>query len=177
MIKKAAVFFDRDDTLIRNIPYLGDPAKVRLMPYAVKALEMLKTYEFELFIISNQSGVGRGLITEKQVHSVNAELLKKLGKTFFTDIYCCYAAPDTPEASCRKPSPAMVFQARDDYDLDLSRSFFVGNQLSDVLCAHNAGCRSVLIPTEPVTVKLVKALKLADHVAKNLLQAANLICS
>jgi desulfoferrodoxin len=144
-MSKPAVFFDRDDTLIRNVPYNGDPGKVELLPGAFKALNMLKKEGFELIIISNQSGVGRGLITPEDVDSVNREMIRQLGFAFFSAIYVCYAAPEQEDHNCRKPHPGMVWQARDECDLNLDASFFVGDKLSDILCGKNAGCRSVLI--------------------------------
>jgi len=173
-----AVFFDRDDTLMVNIPYLGDPSKVQVLPGVPEALARLEKEGFLLFVISNQSGVGRGLITREQVASVNAELDRKLGKPFFRGVYNCFAAPEDPYGSEeRKPSPAMVFQARDEHGLDLKRSFFVGDRLSDVECGRNAGCRSVLVLTGVghADADVEKARGLADFAAKDIAEAADWI--
>ncbi len=140
---KKAVFFDRDDTLIFNVPYNGNPDLVELMPGALDACRLLKAHGFELFIISNQSGVGRGCITEQQVDAVNQRVLQLFGEGIFTDVYCCYDTPDDPP-DCRKPSPKMIVQAAEDYQLDLPSSFMVGDKKSDVEAGINAGCHSIL---------------------------------
>ncbi|NBT89638.1 MAG: HAD-IIIA family hydrolase, partial [Verrucomicrobia bacterium] len=91
---KAAVFLDRDDTLIENIPYLGDPSQVRLMPGAAEACQTLHRAGFLLFIVSNQSGVGRGLITKEQVRAVDQRMESLLGKPgIISGYYHCFAAP------------------------------------------------------------------------------------
>jgi D-glycero-D-manno-heptose 1,7-bisphosphate phosphatase len=170
-----AVFFDRDDTIIRNIPYLGDPARVRLLPFAAEALRLIKSFSFDIFIVSNQSGVGRGLITEPQVEAVNREMERQLGESFFTGIYCCYDDPASPAEHCRKPSPAMIQRAASDFRVDLSRSFFVGDKLTDMLAGKNAGCRCVLIAPQESGTADREAAEKADFVARNLLEAARWI--
>lgn len=174
---KKAVFLDRDNTIIKNVPYLGNPSFVELLPYARRALRMLKKYGFELFIISNQSGVGRGFITKDQVRAVNREMERQLGDSFFSAIYCCYDDPDKPEENCRKPSAVMIQQARNDHKLDLQNSIVVGDKLIDVLAAKNAGCKSVLVLTGNDKAGQIEAKKYADYVAENLLKAAEWICT
>jgi D-glycero-D-manno-heptose 1,7-bisphosphate phosphatase len=168
---KPAVFFDRDDTLIRNVPYLGDPAQVRLLPGAAAALRDLQAAGFRLFIVSNQSGVGRGLITREQVQAVNDEMNRQLGELFFDGIYNCYAAPEDPYADERKPSPVLVQRAAAEHGLDLKRSFFVGDRLSDMRCGKNAGCRSVLVLTGIANQEQEDSRKEADFVAEDLARA------
>lgn len=141
---RKAVFFDRDDTLIKDVPYNADPDRVELLPGAQEACRRLKQIDYELFIISNQSGVRRGLITVEQVNAVNDRVLELLGKTLITDIYCCYDLPDDP-LDCRKPSPKMILRAASQYNIDLSRSFMIGDKLSDVQAGINAGCVTILI--------------------------------
>lgn len=174
---KKAVFFDRDNTIIKNIPYLGDPTKVELLPYAKQALNLLKRHGYELFIISNQSGVGRGLITKDQVHAVNKEMERQLGDSFFSGIYCCYDTPENPVENFRKPSPLILQQASEEHGLDLQKSFFVGDKYIDVLTGKNAGCQSVLVLIGYEEEGQAEATKSADFVAKNLLEAAKWICT
>jgi D-glycero-D-manno-heptose 1,7-bisphosphate phosphatase len=170
---KPAIFLDRDDTIIKNVPYLGDPSQVRILPGVPEALDHWEKAGFSLFIISNQSGVGRGLITKEQVLAVNDEMNRQLGKNFFAAIYNCYAAPEDPwSAEERKPSPGLVRKAILDHDLDLTRSFMVGDRLSDVQCGKNAGCRSVLVLTGDPGKEQDEAKRVADFIADGLLQAA-----
>jgi D-glycero-D-manno-heptose 1,7-bisphosphate phosphatase len=175
-----AVFFDRDDTLIYNIPYLGDPAKVTLLPKASDALQFLKKHGFILILISNQSGVGRGVINPSQVEKVENELDKQLGETFFAGKYHCFDHPDNPIHNCRKPSPFMLFAAQKDHHIDLSKSFMVGNKLSDVQAGSNAGCKSILFYHDQVEQespeKKLKARDMADFVSNDLLKIAMWIC-
>ena len=140
---KRAVFLDRDDTVIRNIPYLGDPALVELMPHVRDALAHLRRAGFLLIIASNQSGVGRGLITVAQVDAVNARMDAMLGGGVFAGYYACHDDPRTPGGHCRKPSPTMLLQAARDLGLDLTASYMVGDRLHDVQAGLNAGCRAV----------------------------------
>jgi D-glycero-D-manno-heptose 1,7-bisphosphate phosphatase len=141
-----AVFFDRDGTLMEEVNYCGDPAKVRVIPGAAEALARLKQRGFANIIITNQSGIGRGMITREQFEAVQAALLSLLGEQTIDATYFC---PDTPETATprRKPSPEMVFEAQRDHDLDLTKSFFVGDRASDVECGHNAGVRTILVRT------------------------------
>lgn len=144
-MSRRAVFFDRDDTLMVNVPYLGDPKQVEAFAEAATALAELESAGFFIFVVSNQSGVGRGLITREQVESVNVELTRQLGKKYIHAFYHSFAAPDDPYATDRKPSPELLFQAAKEHDLDLAKSFFVGDRLSDIECGIAAGCRTVFI--------------------------------
>ncbi len=173
---KRAIFFDRDDTLIKDVPYSGDPSKVQLLPYVREAMEILSQHGFLMFLVSNQSAVGRGLITPEQVEAVNLEMIRQIGKNYFDGIYLCYSAPGQDDGNCRKPNPGMIQQARIEYSLDLKNSFLIGDKPSDIFCARNAGCRSVLVLTGTHGEDLQEAIKIADYVAKNLLEAAEWIC-
>jgi D-glycero-D-manno-heptose 1,7-bisphosphate phosphatase len=144
-MKNRAVFLDRDDTLMVNVPYLGDPARVEIFPEAAAALYALRQGGFLLFVVSNQSGVGRGLITRDQVLAVNTELKRQLDGDYIHAFYQSYATPDDPYATDRKPSPELLFGAAREHDIDLPASFFIGDRLSDIECGLNAGCRTVLL--------------------------------
>jgi D-glycero-D-manno-heptose 1,7-bisphosphate phosphatase len=142
---KRAVFLDRDDTLMVNVPYLGDPNLVQIFPEAAEALFALRKADFLLFVVSNQSGVGRGLITREQVFAVNMELQRQLKGDQIHAFYHSFATPDDPWATDRKPSPELLEQAARAHDVDLPGSFFIGDRLSDIECGINAGCRTVLL--------------------------------
>ncbi len=142
---RAAVFLDRDDTLIRNMPYLGDPAGVEVLSGVADGLARLRGAAYMLVLASNQSGVGRGLITKDQVAAVNTRMQELLGLDLDA-VYACYAAPEDPYgAEERKPSPAMLVRAAADHGIDLRRSFMVGDRLTDVRCGRAAGCRTVWV--------------------------------
>jgi D-glycero-D-manno-heptose 1,7-bisphosphate phosphatase len=177
-MSQSAVFFDRDDTLMVNVPYLGDPAQVEIFAEAAPALAELTRAGFLLFVVSNQSGVGRGLITREQVDSVNLELVRQLGHQHIHTFYHSYATPDDPYATDRKPSPEILLTAAREHDLDLARSFFVGDRLSDIECGIAAGSRTVLLThakssrRDDVTDDDHQAMKLATFIARDLSEAA-----
>lgn len=175
-MNRRAIFFDRDDTLIKDVPYSGDPSRVVLLPFVREAMEKLSRQGFLLFLVSNQSAVGRGLITPQQVEAVNQEMIRQIGKNYFHDVYLCYAAPGQDDGNCRKPNPGMIWRARDEHSLDLKNSFLIGDKPADIFCAQNAGCRSVLVLTGTHGEDLHEAKRVADFVAENLLQAAEWIC-
>lgn len=141
-----AVFLDRDGTLMRDVDYCGDPAKVEVYPEASEALRRLKEKGYKLVIITNQSGIGRGYFSEEEYRAVEAEFLNQLGPGLIDGSYHC---PDLPTSTSvrRKPGPGMIFEAQRDHRLDLRRSFFVGDKASDIGCGENAGVRTILVRT------------------------------
>jgi len=165
---KSAVFLDRDDTLIENVPYLGDPNKVKLIPGASSAIAELRRSKLPLIIISNQSGVGRGLITKEQVQSVDARMEELLGGgKVFTHYGHCYAAPGDPYDDRRKPSPKMLQESAAAFGLDLKKSFMVGNRLSDVQAGQAAGCRTILLNLRVPPEELAASVQIASFTAKD----------
>ena len=165
---KYAVFLDRDDTLIENVPYLGDPAKVKLMPGASEALLQFRKANLTLVVISNQSGVGRGYITKAQVRSVDARMEELLGgKYIFARYEHCFAVPGDPYDDRRKPSPKMIQQAASDLQIDLKRSFMIGNRLCDIQAGNSAGCKTVLLSLHVPTNEMQEASQLASFVASD----------
>jgi D-glycero-D-manno-heptose 1,7-bisphosphate phosphatase len=144
-----AVFLDRDGTLIAEKHYLHRPEEVEIYPGAAAALKQLQDAGFRLFIISNQSGVGRGYFTLADVDRVNAHLAAELARdgVRLEKFYIAPEAPDAPSRG-RKPSPQFVFDARDEFGLDLARSCLIGDKLIDLECGWNAGvAKSLLVRT------------------------------
>jgi len=144
-----AVFLDRDGTLIAEKNYLHRPEDVVVFPGAGGALKRLSDAGFGLFIVSNQSGVGRGYFTLADVDRVNEHLARELARdgVRFEKIYIAPEAPGQPSRG-RKPSPQFLFDARDEFDLDLSQSFLIGDKLIDLECGWNAGVKqSILVRT------------------------------
>lgn len=174
MSSVSAIFFDRDDTLIINVPYNGDPKKVSLMPNVPEALALLHHEGIPLFIASNQSGVGRGYITREDVAQVNQEMFRQLRQNYFTEVLNCYAT-DTADDPCRKPAPGMLQDAAVRHGLDLKKCFMVGDRLTDIQCGRNAGCKTVLVLGGSYVAESVEAKKIANHTASDLLAAAKWI--
>ena len=143
------VFLDRDGTIIREKEYLRDPAQVELLPGALDGLKRLGAAGFKLFLVSNQSGLGRGYFTLADVEQVNARLLRELdrGGIRLEKIYIAPEAPDQPSRG-RKPSPQFLFDARDEFGINLADSFMIGDKLIDLECGWNAGVqKSILVRT------------------------------
>jgi D-glycero-D-manno-heptose 1,7-bisphosphate phosphatase len=144
-----AVFLDRDGTLIAEKNYLSKIEDVSVFPGAVEALKRLQDAGFKLFIVSNQSGVGRGYFTLTDVEKVNRHLgdIFAGGGVRFEKIYIAPEAPDQPSRG-RKPSPQFLFDARDEFGIELSHSYVIGDKLIDLECGWNAGVRkSILVRT------------------------------
>jgi D-glycero-D-manno-heptose 1,7-bisphosphate phosphatase len=143
---RAAVFLDRDGTLIVDKDYLNRPEELVVFTGVGPALKKLQDHGFMLFIVSNQSGVGRGYFTMADVEQVNARLcdgLKKEG-VHFEKIYIAPEAPDQPSRG-RKPSPQFLLDARDEFGLDLAQSYMIGDKLIDVACGQNAGLKKAIL--------------------------------
>ncbi|MHB1687795.1 MAG: D-glycero-alpha-D-manno-heptose-1,7-bisphosphate 7-phosphatase [Ignavibacteriaceae bacterium] len=149
----AAIFLDRDGTLNEDPGYLGDPNQVKLFPGTGEALSILKKkFNLKLIVISNQSGIARGILTKELVEAVNAKIneLLAVNDVSIDAFYYCPTHPDfssKEECTCRKPSPELVFKAANDFDIDLSKSYFVGDTVSDVQCGINAGTKTILVKT------------------------------
>src|SRR5213596_142185 len=140
------VFVDRDGTIMQDADYCSNPQKVKIFPGIPEALQRLKSNGFKLIIITNQSGIGRGLFTIEQYRAVEAEVLRQLGDGLIDATYFC---PDIPgqHSSCRKPAPGMIVTATREHQIDLTRSFLIGDKEIDVECGRNAGVRTIRVQT------------------------------
>ncbi len=160
---KPAVFLDRDGVLIEERNYLHRVEDVVVLPGAAAALKRLADAGFKLFIVSNQSGIGRGYFTLADVERVNEHLRRELGRASarFEKIYIAPEAPEQPSRG-RKPSPQFLFDARDEFGVDLAKSYMIGDKLIDLECGWNAGVKtSILVRTGYGTkVEQVEAEKL-----------------
>ncbi len=146
---KRAVFLDRDGTLIVEKNYLHKPEDVEIFPGTGAALKKLCAAGFQLIMVTNQSGIGRGYYTLADAERVNehvCNLLAAEGALFEK----CYIAPEAPDqpSRVRKPSPQFLLDARDEFNLNLAESFMVGDKLIDLECGWNAGVKkSFLVRT------------------------------
>ena len=180
-----AVFLDRDNTLIEDPGYLADPEGVRILPGVELALKSLAQAGYLLVVVTNQSGIARGLLTEEtlqDVHERMLELLTKKGAHIDEIYYCPYFSDGTVpeyaiESDLRKPEPGMLLQAADDLDLDLDASWMVGDSSRDVEAGQRAGCRTVRIRTphdDSVADDQQEAFQ-SDYTVRNLVEAARVI--
>jgi len=144
-----AVFMDRDGTLIEDRDYLSRPEDMVIFPGVPDALRRLAKAGFKLIIVTNQSGVGRGYFTLADVENVHRHLLAELAAKGVR-LEKIYVAPEAPDQASRgrKPSPQFLFDARDEFALDLTQSYMIGDKLIDLACGWNAGVkRSILVRT------------------------------
>ncbi|MET7683428.1 HAD-IIIA family hydrolase [Streptomyces sp. NPDC005423] len=152
--RPAAVLFDRDGTLIEDVPYNGDPALVRLLPAARPALELLRAAGVATGVVSNQSGIGRGRLTHADVRRVNARADALLGGLGVW-VYCPHLPRDG--CGCRKPRPGLVREAARRLGVAPRECVVVGDIAADVGAARAAGARGVLVPTAATRPEEVRA--------------------
>ncbi len=149
-MSERAIFFDRDGTVNVEKEYIYDPAQVELIDGALEALSLAKSKGFRIFIISNQSGIARGLATETQVSRVNErleELVAPAGVKFDGVYFCPHLPTISGRCTCRKPARGMIDRALETFDLDLSESYVVGDRMLDMGLAHNIGATGILVRT------------------------------
>jgi D,D-heptose 1,7-bisphosphate phosphatase len=180
---RRAVFLDRDGTLIEHVHYLSNPRDVRLLPGAAEALRRFRDAGFACVVVTNQSAIGRGMLTETRLHEIHAEMNRQLAAegVAVDAIYFCPEAPAGDDRTAiehgdRKPGPGMLIRAAGEMGLDLASSWMVGDLISDVLAGINAGCRgSILVRTGKSLTDAEARLEANYGAADGLLAAADLI--
>ncbi len=141
-----AIFLDRDGTLMRDVDYCADPKDVEVFADAAPSLSQLRAKGYKIIIITNQSGIGRGLFSEGAYREVEREVTRQTGGGSIDATYFCPHSPDQA-CSCRKPETGMVDQAACEHAIDLTRSYFIGDKDSDMQCGRRAGTKTILVQT------------------------------
>jgi heptosyltransferase-2 len=160
--------------------YLKVAAELKLLPGVGRALARLKGAGARLVVVTNQSGVGRGVFTLKDLEAIHARLegLLEQEDVALDAIYFCPHHPDDG-CHCRKPEVGMVERAASELHLDLRRSYLIGDHARDIQLAHRVGAKAILVTTEPVDTQALEALKAAeampDAVAKSMAEAVDWI--
>jgi histidinol-phosphate phosphatase family protein len=175
-----ALFLDRDGTLNVEKDFISSPDEVELIPGAATGLFLAATYGFKLFVISNQSGVARGRMTEADVGRVNQRLVELLGRegVHLDGIeYCPHYPSLSGPCDCRKPQRGMVDRVLQRCDIDLSRSFVIGDRALDAELAFNVGAKAIMVMTGygVLEVNTVSPDRKPDYVASDLLSAVQWI--
>jgi D-glycero-D-manno-heptose 1,7-bisphosphate phosphatase len=154
-----AVFFDRDGTLIIDKHYLSDPGQVEYYDDTFSALKDIQGKGFALFLITNQSGIGRGMFQEKDMHAVHHKMLEDFEKASIkiTDIRFCPHSPED-QCECRKPKPQMINSLCEKYNIDKRNSHMIGDKSIDAQCGVNAGISGWMIYKESDQYKSFKNL-------------------
>jgi D-glycero-D-manno-heptose 1,7-bisphosphate phosphatase len=168
-LRRPAVFLDRDGTLIEDPGYLADPAQVRLLPGVADALVALERAGYLRIIITNQSGIGRGHYPPGAFEATQRELERQLreGSATIDATYCCPHAPDAG-CLCRKPGTALHREAIAAFDVDIARSWCVGDQLRDLEPAVELGCQAMLVRCGHGAGHVAAAAAMAAAVADDL---------
>jgi D-glycero-D-manno-heptose 1,7-bisphosphate phosphatase len=179
---KRAVFFDRDGTLIELVHYLRDPADVRLEAGAGAAMHELQRLGYALVMITNQSAIGRGLLTEEGLDEIHAELNRQLAvfDVRLDGIYHCPLAPKQKgqtviEHPDRKPGPGMLLRACSELGLEAADSWMIGDSLSDLLAGRNARCKGSILVRTGYGDRVDAEAHGFRHVAKDLVEAAGMV--
>jgi len=161
-----AVFLDRDGTLIEHYDYLTEASQVQLLPNTVSALKLLRQHGFLLIVITNQSAVARGMLTEKTLTQIHDHLKSLLGRegAYLDKIYYCPYHPEAVvdqyrrDSDLRKPKPGMLYLAEKELDIDLDRSWIVGDDDRDIETGKAAGCRTIMLESRGSSLVLFRGI-------------------
>jgi D-glycero-D-manno-heptose 1,7-bisphosphate phosphatase len=180
---RAAVFVDKDGTLIPDLPFNVDPARMELAPGSAEGLRLLAEAGYALVVVSNQSGVARGFFHEQELATVE-ERLKELCRDAGIRLDGFYYCPHHPagcvaeyaiSCNCRKPEPGLIVRAAREGGLACTRSWLVGDILNDIEAGRRAGCRTVLLNNGNEREWTLTPGRVPHHVARDLAQAAHCI--
>ena len=176
--KSRAVFLDRDGVINYAVVRDGKPyppanlTELRTTPGAESALKELKGRGFKLIVVTNQPDVARGLQTQAAVETINQALSSSLP---LDDIFVCYHSDDD-HCDCRKPKPGMLLDAAKKHNIDLARSYLVGDRWRDIDAGHNAGCKTILVdsgynermPARPPEARVASLREAADWILRSI---------
>jgi D-glycero-D-manno-heptose 1,7-bisphosphate phosphatase len=182
-----AVFLDRDNTVIEDPGYISDPKVVKLLPGVELALKSLSQCGYKLVVVTNQSGIARGLLTEQTLEMIHSELRRQLSDrgAHLDGIYYCPFHPEgtieqyAKESDLRKPQPGMLLLAAKELDIDLSQSWMVGDSARDIEAGQRAGCKTIRVRSRAdhhATPGLTEDEDVqADYTVRNLVDAARVV--
>lgn len=143
--KRPAAFIDRDGTLIEEVNFLSRVDELRIFPYTPKAIELLKSRNYRIIVVTNQSGIGREIYDEAAMRSIHEEMQRRLGNAIDAFYYCPHLPCDGCE--CRKPNLGMIESAKRDFEIDMNGSWMIGDKKIDAETGFNAGIRTALVRT------------------------------
>lgn len=169
-----AVFIDRDGTIARDVHYCRRVEDFEILPTVPEAIRLLNQHGFKVVIITNQSGIARGYFNETTLLQIHQHMRQELAK-YDARVDAIYYCPHHPEegCECRKPKPGLILKAAQDLAINLGRSFMVGDGEMDIRAGKAAGCRTILVATEPDIEK--ETTDPPDYIADNMLRAAQWI--
>lgn len=177
-----AVFLDRDGTIIEDVGHINSYDKIKFLPRVSKAVALLNKSGFKVIVVSNQAGVAKGYTTERKVKEINRiikETLAKCGAVIDKIYYCPHHKDGIVEkykkdCSCRKPNTGMIEQATKEFDIDLKKSFMIGDKACDIEAGYKAGCKTAILANQnPIKKEETKVLP--DYIAEDLYWAVKMI--
>ncbi len=145
MRKQPAIFLDRDGTLVEEVNYLSTPEDLRLFHYSGSAVKLFKESGFLVFVVTNQSGIGRGIFDEAAMNSIHEEIQQQLSGAIDAFYFCPHLPCDG--CRCRKPGPGMIEAASADFAIDLKNSWMIGDKKIDVETGINVGVKTAFVLT------------------------------
>lgn len=180
-----AVFLDRDGTIVQDVGYMNSPQQIEFIPGSIEAIKKLNAAGFKVVVITNQAGVAKGLVTEDMLQTIDKTLHKGIlsGGAHLDGLYYC---PHHPEhgfypykqvCECRKPHPGLIKRAHRDLNIDLSKSYMVGDKGTDIEAGQRAGTKTVFVLTGKGAREKQSLQCKPEHTAKNLFDAVNWILS
>ena len=184
-----AIFLDRDGVLIKDIHLLTSKNQIIFENQVFSALKLLKYVKFKLFVVSNQTVVARGMSSESEVEAINNFISEIISDKTGVQIDKFYFCPHHPNATiekyrinceCRKPKPGMLYQAADEFNIDMSRSYMIGDRISDIIAGATAGCKTILLETgmhneKPIESDAMDLTIKPDFTCSNLTEAIKII--
>jgi D-glycero-D-manno-heptose 1,7-bisphosphate phosphatase len=172
---KKAVFIDRDGTLIEEVNFLSRLEDLQLFPYTRESIEILREHGYIVVVVTNQSGIGRNIYSEADMHAIHDAIQEQLSDAL-SGFYFCPHLPDAG-CSCRKPSLGMIKAACEDFAIDLENSWMIGDKKLDIETGENAGVKTAMVMTGYGRNHVNELIRQPDIVAENLLEAVRQIVS
>jgi len=180
-MNRKTVFLDRDGVINENRDkdYVKGWDEFRFLPKTKDAIKALTDANWDIIVVSNQAGIGRGVMSAQSVEEINARMVEEIEKDGGR-IKAVYYCPHTPDANCdcRKPKPGMLLRAAREFGVDLLNSYLIGDSLSDIQAAAKVGCKTILVKTGRGIDSLERREQWIvdpDYVVPNLLEAASLV--
>lgn len=167
--KTKTVFIDRDGTLIEEVNFLSRVEDLRFFDYTDEAVRLLKRSGFLIVVVTNQSGIGRGIFTEAAMHAIHAQIQTDLTEKIDAFYFCPHLPTD--RCRCRKPNLGMIEDAQRDFAIDLENSWIIGDKAIDIETGFNGGIKTALVLTGYGRTDAAKLLRKPDVVAENLMKA------
>jgi D-glycero-D-manno-heptose 1,7-bisphosphate phosphatase len=171
-----AIFIDKDGTLVHDVPFNVDPELIEVEKYAFESLHTLQQHGFEVIVISNQPGVALGYFNEEKLKIVEEKIKKILSEKHIAlngFYYCPHSEKE--DCDCRKPKPGLLLKAAHDLQIDLSKSWMIGDILNDVEAGRRSGCNTILIDNGNETEWIYSRERIPNYIANHLKEAAEIV--